>query len=298
MNRQLRRIEQVLNHLEPTQAAATATLEPPQANLRSSRTDRPSDPSTVLPRSVSFQLTVQKPQAEPSMVGASIDLPPGRPLPQAMTIQTITTQSAPGTTTSNPVPTFKATPQGDEPSPEKFKLPQFTNSAATTNTATPSNLGFSRHQNGSNPDLALNLLQESLTLVQNWRSELHSIGQQIQTIYREGPVVDGWLECSTQQVEATTAVLRHAEVSHLMGYVETLCNDPSQAQPEYRLCGLSQDGRVWSSPCPQKQLASISLAISRHQKLQPLLQRKLVLERQLHQAAELTAVFHGKVQAL
>jgi hypothetical protein len=189
---------------------------------------------------------------------------------------------------AQPVPTFVATPQPEEPIEEKFKLPSFTSS----------NLGFSRHQNGSNPDLALNLLQESLTLLQGWRTELEQVGRSIQTIYREGPIVDGWLECSTQKVEATTQILRTAAVSHLMDYVETLCADPSAAQPEYRLCGLSADGRIWSNPCPQAQLASISLAISRHQKLQPLLQRKLVLEKHLNQSAELAAKFHGQVQGL
>jgi hypothetical protein len=292
MNRQLRRIEQVLNHLEQPQATATATLEPPQPDGQRRALPAPN----AAARSVSFQLT------------------PHRAMEQA-TIATPIEQSSSSATASTPVPTFATTPQSDEPSGEKFKLPQFTqspkpqsakslissqsaHSASAAPNSTPSNLGFSRHHNGSNPDLALNLLQESLTLVQTWRSELQSIGQQIQAIYREGPIVDGWLECSTQQVEATTAALRNAEVSQLMGYVEAICNDPSQAQPEYRLCGLSQDGRVWSNPCPQKQLASISLAISRHQKLQPLLQRKLSLEKQLHQAAELTAVFYGKVQAL
>jgi hypothetical protein len=120
----------------------------------------------------------------------------------------------------------------------------------------------------------------------------------IQEIYREGPIVDGWLECSTQKVEATTQILRNAEVRHLMGYVETLYEDPSAAQPEYRLCGLSADGRVWSTPCPPQQLASISLAISRHQKLQPLLQRKLILEKRLLQAAAITAKFHSQIQSL
>jgi hypothetical protein len=187
-----------------------------------------------------------------------------------------------------PVPTFVATASPEEPSSDKFKLPSFASN----------NLGFSRHQNGSNPDLALNLLQETLALLEGWRSELQQLIRSIQEIYREGPIVDGWLECSTQKVEATTQILRTAEVAQLMGYVETLCADPSAGQPEYRLCGLSADGRVWSSPCPQAQLASISVAISRHQKLQPLLQRKLTLEKQLNQAAEITAKVHGQIQGL
>jgi hypothetical protein len=230
------------------------------------RLEKPTAPSSQPCRSRTVSFRVQSATA-PTQSLADLKLPTGA---------------------AQPVPTFVATQQPEEPIEDKFKLPSFTSS----------NLGFSRHQNGSNPDLALNLLQESLTLLQGWRTELEQVLRSIQAIYREGPIVDGWLECSTQKVEATTQILRTAEVSHLMGYVETLCADPSAAQPEYRLCGLSADGRTWSNPCPQAQLASISLAISRHQKLQPLLQRKLVLEKHLNQSAELAAKFHGQVQAL
>jgi hypothetical protein len=262
MNRQLKRIEQTLHRLEK----ATVTTA---HNATAQLTAAPQLTAVALiePRSsqvVSFQVS---PAAALAPSTADIQLPMGA---------------------AQPVPTFVATSQPEASIEARFKLPAFTSS----------NLGFSRHQNGSNPDLALNLLQESLNLLQAWRMELGQVSQSIQAIYREGPIVDGWLECSTQKVEATARILRHAEVSHLMGYVETLCADPTAAQPEYRLCGLSTDGRIWSNPCPQAQLASISLAISRHQKLQPLLQRKLTLEKHLHQSVELAAKFHGQVQGL
>jgi hypothetical protein len=262
MNRQLKRIEQTLHRLEKTAVTVTAVAVQPVATAL---IDRPAS------RAVSFQLshpTSANARATDKSL-ADIKLPTGA---------------------AQPVPTFVASVDPAETvTIDQFKLPTFPAS---------SNLGFSRHQNGSNPDLALNLLQETLNLLQGWRTELQQLNRSIQEIYREGPIVDGWLECSTQKVEATTQILRHAEVSQLMGYVETLCADPSAAQPEYRLCGLGTDGRAWSSPCPQSQLASISIAISRHQKLQPLLQRKLSLEKQLHHAAAVTAKFHGQVQGL
>ncbi len=262
MNRQLKRIEQTLHQLEKTTVSGAHGATTCQSAVPRLTTVKPIESRSS--RVVSFQV---RPAAvvEPSM--ADIQLPTGA---------------------AQPVPTFVATSQPEAAIEDKFKLPTFTRH----------NLGFSRHQNGSNPDLALNLLQESLNLLQSWRTELGQVMRSIQAIYREGPIVDGWLECSTQKVEATTQILRHAEVSHLMGYVETLCADPTAAQAEYRLCGLSADGRTWSNPCPQSQLASISLAISRHQKLQPLLQRKLVLEKQLNQSAELAAKFHGQLQGL
>jgi hypothetical protein len=261
MNRQLKRIEQTLHRLEKATVTSAHGATAQQSAAPKFTAVALSEPRSS--RVVSFQ--VSPAALAPSMT--DIQLPTGA---------------------AQPVPTFVATSQPEEPTEDKFKLPTFTSS----------NLGFSRHQNGSNPDLALNLLQESLNLLQTWRTELGQVIRSIQTIYREGPIVDGWLECSTQKVEATTQILRHAEVSHLIGYVETLCADPTAAQPEYRLCGLSADGRIWSNPCPQAQLASISLAISRHQKLQPLLQRKLALEKHLSQSAELAAKFHGQVQGL
>jgi hypothetical protein len=195
---------------------------------------------------------------------------------------------APSTeTAAAPVPIFTTTPMADEPTGNKFKLPSF-----------PQHLGFSSHQNGLNPDLALNLMQETIKLASAWRLELQSVVEQIQAIYRSGPIVDGWLECSTQKLDTTTQILRHAAVADLMNYVETICNDPSTTHAEYRLCGLSPDGKVWSSPCPASQLAGISLAISRHQKLQPLLQSKISLEKRLSQAAEEAAKFQGRVQAI
>ncbi|MBE9030430.1 hypothetical protein IQ266_11875 [filamentous cyanobacterium LEGE 11480] len=277
MNRQLKRIEQTLHSLEKA-AATSATF--PQTTTPS---DTPEHLGQAIPAAseaapsatVSFHVHRSSDNLPHTVADAS--QPPSLQLPTGPATPLPTTQ-----------PVQPLVIEGEEiPSGEKFKLPTFTG-----------NLGFSRHQNGSNPDLALNLLQETLTLLQGWRVELQQVIRAIQEIYREGPIVDGWLECSTQKVEATTEILRHAEVSHLMGYVESICNDPSAAQPEYRLCGLSDDGRVWSSPCPQSQLASLSLAIARHQKLQPLLQRKLTLEKQLNQAAEITAKVHGQVQAL
>jgi hypothetical protein len=268
MNRQLKRIEQTLHRLEKTTAPSASDRETTQSAtaLKSAAptSSERSTPPAARSRAVSFQVSTAV-RSEKSL--PDIKLPTGA---------------------AQPVPTFVATQQPEEPIEDKFKLPTFTSP----------NLGFSRHQNGSNPDLALNLLQESLNLLQSWRTELGQVIRSIQEIYREGPIVDGWLECSTQKVEATTQILRTAEVAQLMGYVETLCADPTAAQAEYRLCGLSADGRTWSNPCPQSQLASISLAISRHQKLQPLLQRKLVLEKHLHQSAELAAKFHGQVQGL
>jgi hypothetical protein len=154
---------------------------------------------------------------------------------------------------------------------------------------------FTSHRNGVNPDLAINLLQDMLGELQQWRSDLKIVLKQIERLYHEGPIVDGWLESSSEKMTSTATVLRHESIDRLMDYVEEICEDPGNTQPEYRLCGLNTDGKTWSCPCPPDQLASISIAISRHQKLQGLLTQKLQLETYLTQAAESLVKVHGQI---
>ncbi|NJM47460.1 MAG: hypothetical protein HC860_15915 [Alkalinema sp. RU_4_3] len=154
---------------------------------------------------------------------------------------------------------------------------------------------FTSHRNGVNPDLAINLLQDMLGELQQWRTELKIVLKKIERLYHEGPIVDGWLESSSEKMTSTATVLRHESIDRLMDYVEEICEDPGKTQPEYRLCGLNADGKTWSCPCPPDQLASISIAISRHQKLQGFLSQKLQLETYLTQAAESLVKVHGQI---
>jgi hypothetical protein len=154
---------------------------------------------------------------------------------------------------------------------------------------------FTSHRNGVNPDLAINLLQDMLGELQQWRAGLKVVLKKIEGLYHEGPIVDGWLESSSEKMTSTATVLRHESIDRLMDYVEEICEDPGKTQPEYRLCGLNADGKTWSCPCPPDQLASISIAISRHQKLQGLLAQKLQLETYLTQAAESLVKVHGQI---
>ncbi|MBD2254342.1 hypothetical protein [Nostoc parmelioides] len=174
---------------------------------------------------------------------------------------------------------------GKTPSLPKFKTPT-----------------FSSHRHGANPALAMNMLQEIQEIVAGWQQELQNILQQIQDIYLEGPIVNGWLESNPSEAEAGgTATLRHAEVDQLMNYVEEICaNDgkvPHQTpRTGYHLCGLDNSGRVWSRPCPADQLASVSMAIARYQKLRQFLGRKQYLETRLSQLAETLVVLHSHIQ--
>jgi hypothetical protein len=184
------------------------------------------------------------------------------------------------------VQTFPAQDSGSKtPSLPKFKNPT-----------------FSSHRHGANPALAINILQEIQEHVAGWQTELQTILQQIQDIYLEGPIVNGWLESNPQEPEqGGTATLRHAEVDRLMDYVEEICTTSKKVSYQssrtgYRLCGLDTSGKVWSRPCPPEQLPTVSMAIARHQKLRQLLGRKQHLESHLSQLAETLVVLHSHIQ--
>ncbi|MBE8968673.1 hypothetical protein IQ277_21365 [Nostocales cyanobacterium LEGE 12452] len=161
---------------------------------------------------------------------------------------------------------------------------------------------FSSHRHGANPALAMNLLQEIQETVAGWQTELQNILKQIQDIYLEGPIVNGWLESNPTEPEpGGTATLRHAEVDRLMNYVEEICATGGKVSYQssitgYRLCGVDDTGKVWSRPCPPDQVPNVSMAIARYQKLRQLLGRKQSLETRLSQLAQTLVVLHSHIQ--
>lgn len=161
---------------------------------------------------------------------------------------------------------------------------------------------FSSHRNAPNPALASNVLQEIQEIITGWQTELHKIVRQIQDLYQQGPIVNGWLESHQKEPQREdTATLRHAEVDRLMDYVEEICAAQANVSPEsnragYRLCGLDASGEVWSRPCPPQQVPSVSMAIARYQQLRQLLERKQKLENRLNQLAETFVILHGHIK--
>jgi hypothetical protein len=154
--------------------------------------------------------------------------------------------------------------------------------------------------------LAIGLLKEIETLVRGWQAELEQIAQQIQAVYEDGPIVDGWLESYSSEGHlppqpTSASVLRYAEIEHLMELVEQIC----QAEPapisedmrrtSYRLCGLDPDGKLWSRPCPSEQVPYVSLAIARYQKLRTLFAKKQSLENRLTSLVESLTMLHGQI---
>lgn len=135
---------------------------------------------------------------------------------------------------------------------EPFSMPFGTHSPATPALNLPVNAA-----------LALSLLQEMQTTVGGWQTILQTLIQQIQTIYDEGPMIDGWLETE----------------EHSGGY---------------RLCGLSEAGQPWFRDCPAEQVPDVSLAIARYQRFQHILHRKHQLENRLAHLTETLIELHGQ----
>jgi hypothetical protein len=98
------------------------------------------------------------------------------------------------------------------------------------------------HQAMANPAVANRLLQDLQSMVSQLIQSNQEVSQQIQILYGEGPIVNGWLESSNSQ--------------------------------EYQLCGLDENGQIWRRACPADQVPDIGLAIVRYQRLQQLMAQK------------------------
>ncbi|MDX2214292.1 MAG: hypothetical protein SFY66_13465 [Oculatellaceae cyanobacterium bins.114] len=233
-------------------------------------------------------LTSQTPASEtlPSLKTYSFDV-------RSLTRSTSTVNETLASEISNP-------PLKVQPFPVKDHCPQAPNLPKLKR---PS---FSSHRHAANPGFAMGLLKDMQTIVGGWQAELQQILMEIQELYLEGPIVDGWLESeNSEERSPATAPLRHADPDRLMGYVQAIGSHTSHTaltathdspRKGYRLCGLDADGQLWSRPCPPDQLAHVSLAIARYQKLRQLLARKQELESRLSQLAQDLIEVHSKLQ--
>lgn len=187
-------------------------------------------------------------------------------------------------------------------------LPPMT-AAAAHSTAAHSN----RHE--VNPALALKLLKDIEHSIVAWQRELRQVVLKMNALHAQGPMVDGWLESSLEpdmlaaqsKLGAEATLLRHGDADALMRYVEALekhelarCETASHevvsqearlasagsAEAQYRLCWLSDEGKVRSRACPARQMAVVSTAIARYQRYKQLLAHRQHLEAQLQSAVD------------
>lgn len=181
---------------------------------------------------------------------------------------------------------------------------------------------FMSQRHEVNPALALNLLNDIQSKVLRWQDQLRKIVQALNALHAQGPMVEGWIESSVADADATgmgqdanATLLRHGDTDALLQYIDSLDNtsvspaapvgpisspsaNHSAANPrgnvsanpksstEYRLCKLDANGRVQSQPCPAEQMGVVSIAIARYQKFKQLLEQKEVIDAKLKQAVE------------
>ncbi len=278
MKRELRRIEETLHQIDRKIPALAARGDSPVHS---------GSPAAPL-KSVSFDLHSKTTKVSSSVIAS--------PQPATITPDSQIKRLSPSVESSPAIPLepeVKAFVQPFSVEEAGARIPNLPKLKAPT---------FSSHRNGANPALATNLLSEIQAMVEGWQAELHKILQRIQDLYLEGPIVDGWLESHAREPEVDSSVLRHAEVDRLMDYVEEICSTQDQPvtcespRTGYRLCGLNPDGQLWSYPCPAEQVASLSIAIARYQKLRQLLGRKQNLETRLNHLAQTLVAMHSHLK--
>lgn len=162
-------------------------------------------------------------------------------------------------------------------------------------------LTLNPYRHNVDPAVAMDILQEIGEIVTRWQAELKQVLEDIQFVYQEGPLIDGWLESHAQSATPNFNAPSKAELDGLMNYVETFTDERVSYQTPrtgYRLCGIDESGQVWSQDCPSDQVADVSLAIARYQKLQQLLVRKQNLETRLEGIAETLMMMRGSMDCV
>ncbi len=155
---------------------------------------------------------------------------------------------------------------------------------------------------GASPGLVLGLLKEIESVVVKWQLELKQLQVQVQALYQEGPIIEGWLESQPSQGQAQSSApgAIAPSVGTPPGHPLHPLSDASalgrSGAAGYYLHGRDADGRTWSRLCPPEQVPQISLAIARYQKLRQLLQRKQQLERSLGLLVQSLVSAHACVQ--
>jgi hypothetical protein len=214
--------------------------------------------------------------------------------------------------TVHPSTAHTSTPPESSPSPQALAPQALAPQAAPL--ALPKNkaVSVSSHRHATNPDLAITLLKDVESKVVGWQLELEQVILQIQAIYVEGPIVEGWLESqandnnlvssaasgSASGASPVTPPSLDESRSHVQAHVQTDAQADSRAdsRTDYRLCGLDADGQVWCRPCPAQQVPYVSLAIARYQKLRILLSKKQTLENRLNQLIQSLTLLSGQIQ--
>ncbi|MDB9493248.1 hypothetical protein PN441_09610 [Spirulina major CS-329] len=295
MKPELRRIETTLQHLEgqrqaPSAPPASAPPRSPQLPYMPPRTapyptpqpPRPvSPPGGINPPPRSTGLPPMRSPQTPHAYRTNPANPPRPISPPSFRVQ-----SPPQSSSPQRPPTPQAQPAPPPPPPQRPPAPsggQITHVPAGR---------LSHHRHNVNPALATNILREIEAVIVGWQRELKQILIQIQNLYLEGPMVDGWLE--SQEADPARSLPQTARQQIESNYGRVSYEFPRSG---YRLCGRDDQGRVWSKPCPPHQVAGVSMAIARYQKLRQLLKKKQGLEQRLSNIAETLVLVHRRLKS-
>ena len=190
-------------------------------------------------------------------------------------------------TPSGPTPALSFDLKSSRPAPSNLATPLPIPPTQNLHLPKTKTVSLTPHRNAANPALSRVILQDLMTIVETWQTELTMIVTQIQNLYLNGPIIDGWLESTGSTTPVETVAFRHADISQLVSFVEqlqagTLTPDRISTQgAAYRLCGLNADGQLWHYPCPIDQIPAVSVAIARHHQLRQLRTRQSNLEDRL-----------------
>ncbi|WP_448572833.1 hypothetical protein [Trichothermofontia sp.] len=290
MSHKLKRITAALEQSESQKHKRAAIVLPSPVTVAPSLPPEPilpnMSPPSVPSKPCSFEIQAEPP-AETAPSGGSTPRIASSHAPAPLVESAPEPPSSMALTKPAAVPAF---PVARPDSPKVPTLPKV---------ATPE---ISRYLPGVDPDLVLNVLKEIQATMLQWRIELEQIMLNIQALYEEGPIIDGWLESLPPHASEPVS-LRHAEISDLIDYVEATTNPQRAAtynhpssRVAYRVCGLDENGKLWERPCPPEQVPTVSLAIARYQKLRQLLNRKHLLEDRLNQFASTLVVVHSQIK--
>ena len=150
---------------------------------------------------------------------------------------------------------------------------------------------LSTNTHAPNPQLATILLQDLEQNLISWQRELKIIQKQIEDIYLEGAIINGWLESyESSKIKVSKSapdVHRQKEINAQADHVNL------STSHQYRLCRLDEQGRLWYRWCHPQQLGYLSMAIARYHRFRKLKTRQQDLCHHLQQFTETLINFHG-----
>ncbi|MGB0564694.1 MAG: hypothetical protein ACPGVO_23285, partial [Spirulinaceae cyanobacterium] len=171
--------------------------------------------------------------------------------------------AAPAGTVSNRTARSRSTPTGPNPAVKlshPYPRPAPNRLAPLPSQAQRGGQLVSQRQD-TNPALAIHLLREIEEVVVGWQRELKQILVQLQNLYLEGPMINGWLESTETEPSGGSPSPAYAQTARAYA---TYQGRVSYERPRaaYRLCGRNEKGQLWSKVCPPEQVTAVSMAIA------------------------------------